>query len=99
MGITFRERLASDPYFSIRIKEPEKLCPYSDKIHDEEHPDSVDHESKIRMMNTEEWRLHVRKAQELQMLDEQTKKEEGERLLSKKRVAPKSRDVVYAGMS
>jgi len=51
MGETFRQRLASDPYFSIRIKEPEKLCPFSDKILDEEDPDSVDHESKINMMN------------------------------------------------
>lgn len=80
MSLAFRERLASDPYFTIRIKEPEKLCPYSDKILDEENPDSVDHESMIKMMNTEEWRRHVREAQELELQDRESK----ERLLLSK---------------
>jgi hypothetical protein len=83
MSITFRERLASDPYFSIRISEPERhrLCPYSDRLLEREDPDSMDFDSKIKVMNDEEFRQHVRAAQELQLEDKQkeTKKKEKEK--------------------
>ena len=80
MGETFRQRLASDPYFTIRVKEPEKLCPFSDKLLELENPDSVDYDSQIKMMNTDEWRQHVRKCQELQIHAEQYKNEQKKRL-------------------
>jgi hypothetical protein len=78
MGLTFRERLASDPYFAIRIQEVErkKLCPYSDKLLEREDPNSMDFDSKIKMMNDEEFKDHVRAAQQL-MLDEK-KQQEGQ---------------------
>lgn len=93
MSLAFRERLAADPFFSVRIKEPEKLCPYSDQILDEEDPDSVDRDSKIKMMNTEEFHQHVREAQERQKQDEERLKKE------KKKVKPKVGDLIYEGTS
>ena len=86
MSLAFRERLASDPFFSVRITEPEKLCPYSDQILDEEDPDSVDRDSKIKTMNTEEFHQHVREAQERQKQDEVI--ERLKKMMKKKKVKP-----------
>jgi hypothetical protein len=84
MSITFRERLASDPYFAIRISEPEarKLCPYSDRLLEQEDPDSMDFDSKIKMMNSAEFKEHVRAAQKLQLEDKQPSKSDSKQSLS-----------------
>jgi hypothetical protein len=83
MGETFRQRLANDKSFSVRVQEPEKLCPYSQAILDEQNPDSVDHESILNAMNTEEFQAHVREAIRLM---ESAEQEREQRLKKRKRI-------------
>jgi|GEM_PF-3295287 len=86
MGETFRQRLANDKSFSVRVQEPEKLCPYSKAILDEQNPDSVDHESILNAMNTEEFQAHVREAIRMKEADEQEQQQQQQTLKKKKRV-------------
>ena len=77
MGEAFRSRIANDPDFAIEIKEPEKLCPYSDRLLEQEDPMNGDHANMIKIMTREEFKQHVRDAQQLQLDDQQKEKEKG----------------------
>jgi len=77
MGEAFRSRIANDPDFAIEIKEPEKLCPYSDRLLEQEDPMNGDHANMIKIMTREEFKQHVHDAQQLQLDDQQKEKEKG----------------------
>lgn len=64
MSLSFRERLASDPYFTIHFIEkekahPELYCHISDRLLREADPTSEDVDSQIDMMSREEMKEHA----------------------------------------
>lgn len=101
MSLSFRERLASDPYFTIHFTEkekahPELYCHISDRLLREADPTSEDVDSQIDMMSREEMKEHAEQVISIYRKEHRKEKEERERLKRKKKVeAEQPDDVLY----
>lgn len=84
MSMSFRERLASDPYFTIHFTEkekshPELYCHISDNLLRQADPNSEDFDSQIDMMSRDEMKEHAEQVISIYRTEQKTKEKQEER--------------------